>query len=100
MNLISASVTPATWRQHGKAWTEWLPLVGLRRVAICVDSWLEVTVDYLMFLRDSGCSGLGAARRLSGIALHFRLLGWEDVTTAFLGQQALNERLEEELCRS
>lgn len=77
MDLIGASVTPATWRKLGKAWSEWLSLVGARQIAQCAVSRLEVTADHLLFLRSTGCLGL------SGVAFYFRLLGWTDVTKAF-----------------
>lgn len=70
--MVTCFATPATWRQHGKAWTEWLSLVGNGMVSASSSSWLEVAIDYLSFLRDSGCSGLVASQSLSGVACYFR----------------------------
>lgn len=53
-------------------------------VSVSLGSRLEVTVDYLLFLHDSGCSGLVASLHLYGVPFYFKLLGWEDMTKAFL----------------
>ncbi|XP_056414359.1 uncharacterized protein LOC130356619 isoform X1 [Hyla sarda] len=89
MPLVSSSVTPATWSGHGKAWGEWLELVGGRDVA-GDDEWrFTVTVDYLLRMRELGRSAIVARRRLSGLSFHFKLRGWVDVTKRFSILQAL-----------
>lgn len=89
MDLLGSSVSPATWRQYGKAWEEWLVLVHGRDVAASAQSRLEVTLDYFLQLRGNGCSGSVAARRLAGVSFYFRVLGWLDVTKDFIITQAL-----------
>lgn len=79
----------ATWSGYGKAWGEWLPLVGDRQVATSETARLEVTVDYILQLRDLGVSAALVQRRLSGLAFHFKLRNWVDVTKSFVIRQAL-----------
>ncbi|XP_040271178.1 uncharacterized protein LOC120986584 isoform X1 [Bufo bufo] len=89
MPLIQASVSPATWQAHGKAWGDWESMVGGRDVASSDDLRLEVTVKWLLQLRASGVSASMAQRRLSGVAFHFKLRDWPDVTRRFIIRQAL-----------
>ncbi|XP_056402039.1 uncharacterized protein LOC130295377 isoform X1 [Hyla sarda] len=98
MSLVRSSVAPATWSSHGKAWAEWLDLVGDRDVAGAVPDRLEVTLDYLLALRGRGFSGSVAARRMSGVAFYFQLLGWSDVTKFFVVRQALKGWSRERVC--
>lgn len=44
-------------------------------VSVSLSSWLEVTIDYLLFLPDYGCSGSLDSQHLSGVAFYFKLLG-------------------------
>lgn len=83
MALVGA---PATWNRHGKAWLEWVRLAGddLNRGR---DRLLEITLNYLVQLREQGASATVAQRRLSGIRLHVLLRGWEDVTKDFIIRQ-------------
>lgn len=89
MPLVCSSVAPATWSGYGKAWGEWLPLVGDRQVATSETARMEVTVDYILQLRESGVSASLVQRRLSGLAFHFKLRNWGDVTKCFVIRQAL-----------
>lgn len=89
MPLVCSSVAPATWNGYGKAWGEWLPLVGDREVATSDTARLEVTVDYILQLRGLGVSAALVQRRLSGLAFHFKLRNWVDVTKTFAIRQAL-----------
>lgn len=50
---------------------------------------LDVTVWYLLHLRELGVSTAVAQHGLSGIRFHFKLLRWSDVTKLFLIHQAL-----------
>lgn len=87
--LVQSSVVPATWSGYGKAWGEWLNLVGGRRVDVDDSSRMEVTIDYMIQLRELGVSSAGAQKRLAGLSFHFKLRGWSDVTKAFVIRQAL-----------
>ncbi|XP_044134425.1 uncharacterized protein LOC122926964 [Bufo gargarizans] len=89
MSLVGASVSPATWRGHGKAWADWLSGVGARNVATQDSLRLEVTVEWLLKLRSMGVSAPVAQRRLSGVAFFFRLCGWPDVSKHFVIRQAM-----------
>lgn len=75
MELLGSSVSPVTWFQYGKAWETWLALVSGRDVALSFQARLEVTLDYFLQLRDTGCSGTVAFRRLAGVSFYFCLLG-------------------------
>lgn len=48
-----------------------------------------MTIDYLLFLRESGVSAAVAQRRLSGLSFHFKLRNWPDSTKSFVIRQAL-----------
>lgn len=89
MSLVGASVTPATWRGHGKGWAEWCMLAGREVIWSSASSLLEVSLRYLMQLRSQGCSAAVARRRLSGVRFHLLMRGCEDVTGAFTIRQAL-----------
>lgn len=89
MPMIRASVAQGTWNGYGKAWEEWLQFVGDRRVDLVDDARLEVTIAYVVHLRGQGCSASLAQRRLAGLAFHFKLRGWADITKAFVIRQAL-----------
>lgn len=89
MNMVGASVTPATWRGHGKAWGEWLVLAGSHILWSDPTFLLGVSLRYLLQLRDQGVSATVAQRRLSGVRFHLLLRGSEDVTKAFVIRQAL-----------
>ncbi|XP_044158602.1 uncharacterized protein LOC122944427 isoform X1 [Bufo gargarizans] len=89
MTLVSSSVTPATWQAHGKAWAEWLVVRGSRDVASRDDVRLEVTVEWLLGMRERGVSAPVARRKLAGVAFYFKLYGWPDVTKMFLIRQAM-----------
>lgn len=87
--MVSALVTPATRRLHGKAWDEWLALVGERDMETLEAVRLGVTLEYMMQLRQKGVSGLVAQQRLAGVSFHFQLYDWGDVTRKFVIRQAL-----------
>lgn len=89
MALVGASITPATWRLHGKAWEEWGALVGDRDVGTSEGVRMVVTLEYLAQLRLQGVSGIVAQRRLAGVSFHFQLRDWGDVTRKFIIRQAL-----------
>ncbi|XP_044136651.1 uncharacterized protein LOC122928152 [Bufo gargarizans] len=89
MSLVRSSVSPATWQTHGNSWVQWWGIVGERDVGARDDLRLEVTVEWLLYLRSLRVSAAVAQRRLSGIAFHFKLRGWSDVTKHFVIRQAL-----------
>ncbi|XP_069816781.1 vomeronasal type-2 receptor 26-like [Dendropsophus ebraccatus] len=64
MSLVQASVTPATWACHGKAWSVWASMVGPRPVESNDHDRLAVTISYMLSLRQQGCSIVVAQRRL------------------------------------
>lgn len=89
MALIRSSVAPPTWGCYGKAWSEWVALVGDRRVESSESERLQVTVEYFLSLREAGLSAAVAQRRLSGLAFHFKIRGWADTTKHFVFRQAI-----------
>lgn len=89
MRMVRASVAQATWSAYGKAWDEWVALVGSRRVASVESDRLQVTTEYVLCLREQGASAALAQRRLSGLSFHFNLRGWNDVTKIVVIRQAL-----------
>lgn len=89
MEMIRASVALPTWGNYGKAWDEWVALVGDRSVDSSDDERLQVTMEYFMSLRSAGFTAAFAQRRLSGLAFHFKLRGWADSTKHFVFRQAL-----------
>lgn len=89
MPLVRSSLAPQTWQAYGKAWDEWVALVGGREVDSMESVRLEVTLFYLFNLREAGASFAMAQRRLTFLAFHFQLRGWSDVTKAFVIRQAL-----------
>lgn len=93
--MVPSSVAPDTWRGYGKAWGEWLDLVGSRRVDLDDVVRLEVTTEYMLPLRKLGVS---AQKRLAGLSFHFKLRGWSDVTKAFVIRQALKGWKKEYVC--
>ncbi|OCT76262.1 hypothetical protein XELAEV_18031458mg [Xenopus laevis] len=88
MSLIQASVTAATWKGYGNAWTEWVQMGHGRSLASDADR-LQLTIDYLLQVRANGYSATVAQRRLSGLAFYFKLAGWHNVTKHFVISQAL-----------
>lgn len=89
MSLVSSSLAQSTWTGYGKVWEEWLGLASGRRVDVSDPVHLEVTVDYLLRLRDSNVSAAMAQRKLASISFHFKLRGWSDITKTFVIRQAL-----------
>ncbi|KAM4031882.1 LOW QUALITY PROTEIN: uncharacterized protein ACNLHF_019259 [Anomaloglossus baeobatrachus] len=87
--LVRASVAPATWQAYGKAWSEWLIFAGHPPIDSSEPARLAATVRYLIHLRDSGFSGSVARNRLTGIAFHFKLRGWSDITKSFIISRAV-----------
>lgn len=89
MPMVRASVAPSTWTGYGKAWEEWLAVVGERRVDSIDSVRLEVTTDYIMELRRQSVTAALVQQRLAGLAFHFKLRGWPDVTKSFIIRQVL-----------
>lgn len=79
MALVGSSVTPTTWHSHGKAWAEWCAMQGGGPLGLDYDILLQ-TIEYLLSLRQQGCSAVVAQRRLSGVRFHLLLQGRPDVT--------------------
>lgn len=74
-------------RRGISGWRWW---VLVRLICRFVESdRIEVTIDYLLFLRESGLSAAVAQRRLSGLSFHFKLRNWSDSTKSFVIRQAL-----------
>lgn len=96
--LIRTSLAQSTWTTYGKAWEEWSSLIHDRQVDVSEAARLEVTVDFLLRLRDNGASAALAQRRLTGISFHFKLRGWSDVTKEFSVRQALKGWRRELVC--
>lgn len=88
MALVGASVAPSTWNGHGKAWREWFQIAQGWECK-SRDELLGSTLQYLLQLRESGCSAAVAQKRLSGVRFHLLLRGREDVTKDFVIRQAL-----------
>lgn len=98
MALVGASVAPSAWNGHGKAWLEWLHLAeGLEQRGR--EELLGTTLQYLIQLREKGCSASVAQKRLSGVRFHLLLRGCVDVTKDFLICQALKGWRKEEARR-
>ncbi|KAM3936660.1 uncharacterized protein RB166_016958 [Leptodactylus fuscus] len=89
MPLVQASVTPATWRGHGKAWAEWCALAHGRFHWEDRSFLFSLTVNYVLSLRRAGASASMAQRRLAGVGFFLKLYGLEDVTSFFCFRQAL-----------
>lgn len=87
--MVRSSVAPATWSGYGKAWGEWLELVGDRRVDSVDAVRLEVTTEYMLRLHKIGVSAAVSQHRLGRVSFHFKLRGWLDVTKTFVIRQAL-----------
>lgn len=81
MPMVRASVASSTWTGYGKAWEEWLTVVGDRRVDSVDTVRLEVT------------------KALVGLAFQFKLRGWPDVTKSFVIHQALKGWRKEHVAR-
>lgn len=75
MALVGSSITTATWRGHGKAWAEWCTVQGGRPLGYDYTTLLHNTLEYLMVIRQQGCSAVVAQRRLSGVCFHLLLPG-------------------------
>lgn len=56
---------------------------------------LQVTLDYLLHLCRQGVSGVMAQHRISGLAFHFQLHGWENISRQFLICRTLRGWLKE-----
>lgn len=95
MPLVRASVTQATWSEYSKAWDEWMALVGSRWVDVVESDRLQVTMEYMLRLREQEVSAAVAQRRLSGLSFHFKLCCWSDVSKLFIIHQALKGRRKE-----
>lgn len=54
-----------------------------------VSERLRITLQYLLLLRQEGVSRMVFRRRITGIAFHFQLRGWENIGQHFLVNGAL-----------
>lgn len=82
--LVRNSVAPATWAAYGKAWDGWWECVDSRPVHGCAEARLQTTLEFLRRLRLAGVSGTAAQHRITGLAFHFQLRGWENVGQHFV----------------
>lgn len=87
MSLIRSAIAPPTWGSYGKAWNEWVAMVGYRRGEASDEARLQVMVDYFLSLGSAGVSAAVAQRHLAGISFHFKLRGWPDVTKQRVGRR-------------
>lgn len=97
--LVRNSVAPSTWTAYGKAWQGWLECVGDLPVASCAAARLQVTLSFLLCLRQSGASGVVAQHKISGVAFHFQLRGWESIGQAFVVRKVLRGWVKERVSR-
>lgn len=92
-------MTPATWSAYGKAWQGWWDCVGDLPVTSCAMARLQVTLEFLLRLRQSGATGVLAQHKLTGISFHFQLRGWENVGQAFVVRRVLRGWAKERVSR-
>lgn len=80
---------PSTWSAYGKAWDEWVAVVGDRHFNASEMIRLQVTMDLLSSLQERGVSVAVAQRRMAGVRFHLKLRGWADALKDFIVRQAL-----------
>lgn len=89
MSLVGASVSPATCNAHSKSWWEWCVLAGEAGLPESDQELLELTVRFLLRMRDQGVSANVAQWKLAGVRFHLLIRGLKDVTHEFIVFQAL-----------
>lgn len=70
MELVGASVTPATWSGHGKSWNEWCQIVDAGVFPSSEKKLLNVTLRYLVQLWEHGVSAVVMLCRIDGVRFH------------------------------
>lgn len=87
--LLGASVTLAKWSGQRKSWNKWCQMVDAGVFPSSKEELLNITLLYLVQLRERGVLAVVVQRRIVGVRFHLLLRGLVDVSGSFVVRQAL-----------
>lgn len=89
LELLRSSLSPRTWASYCRVWHKWFQASGGEFSISSPDDRRLALFAYLVQLQEKGVSGSPVSSAMSALSFWFQLLGWEDVTKAFLVRRVL-----------